>query len=149
MKAIQPPITSSNLWVSERCISKSPDFERACLGSSGFHESTTQGHPSIDGGLPPRGRLRYYIVESGQESMAEFNQCFHLVYLAWKLLLAANNMSKKSTLVQSWDDARSYNYNINTSRSIKYAKRSKETDTEILLKVHYSLYELGRNTQGR
>ncbi|KAF3579570.1 hypothetical protein DY000_02031646 [Brassica cretica] len=82
---------------TERCISKPPDFGRACLRSSGFHESMTQGHPSIDGGLPPRGRLRYYIVESGQESMAEFNQCFHLLYLAWKLLLAANNMSKKST----------------------------------------------------
>ncbi|KAF3518079.1 hypothetical protein DY000_02060881 [Brassica cretica] len=54
-------------------------------------------NPSIDSGLPPRGRLQYYIVESGQESMAEFNQCFHLLYLAWKLLLAANNMSKKST----------------------------------------------------
>ncbi|WZZ27119.1 hypothetical protein YC2023_010520 [Brassica napus] len=62
--------------LEERCISKPPDFGRACLGSSGFHESTTQGHPSTDGGLPPRGRLRYYIVESGQESMAEFNQMF-------------------------------------------------------------------------
>ncbi|KAF3579573.1 hypothetical protein DY000_02031645 [Brassica cretica] len=50
--------------------------------------------------------------------------------------------------VQSWDDARSYSYNINTSRSIKYAKRSKETGPETLLKVQYILYELERNTQG-
>ncbi|KAH0867134.1 LOW QUALITY PROTEIN: hypothetical protein HID58_074156, partial [Brassica napus] len=85
----------------ERCISKPPDVGRACLGYSGFHESTKQGHPNIDSGLPPRGRLRYYIVESGQESMAEFHQCFHLLYLAWKLLLAANNMSRKSTPVIS------------------------------------------------
>lgn len=59
------------------------------------------------------------------------------------------NVPSAKVKVQSWDDARSYSYNINTSRSIKYAKRSKETCTEIPLKVHYSLYELEKNTQGR
>ncbi|KAF3602261.1 hypothetical protein F2Q69_00035657 [Brassica cretica] len=106
--------------------------------------------------------------------MAEFNQCFHLLYLAWKLLLAANNMSKKSTPVprinyvisRHQDEhaerplCQKSRYNPGTTQeatattstpqgAFKYAKRSKETGTETLLKVHYSLYELERNTQGR
>ncbi|KAH0914471.1 hypothetical protein HID58_028919 [Brassica napus] len=32
-------------------------------------------------------------------------------------------------------------------RSIEYAKHSKETGTETLLKVHYSLYKLERHKQ--
>ncbi|KAH0874813.1 hypothetical protein HID58_072175 [Brassica napus] len=69
---------------------------------SEFHESTTQGHPSIDGVLPLKGRLQYYIVESGQGSMAEFNQCFHLLYLAWKLLLAqTTSREAQARLVES------------------------------------------------
>ncbi|KAF3585416.1 hypothetical protein F2Q69_00030210 [Brassica cretica] len=40
-------------WVSEGCISKPSDPGKTCLGSSGFQECTTQGHPSIDCSLPP------------------------------------------------------------------------------------------------
>ncbi|KAF3563043.1 hypothetical protein DY000_02017321 [Brassica cretica] len=94
-----PTWQSTRVYPTKTTSSQKDIREGPLEGSSGFHESTTQRHPNIDGGLPPRGRLRYYIVESGQESMAEFNQWFHFLYLTWKLLLAANNMSKKSTLV--------------------------------------------------
>ena len=157
--------TTSDLILEpiERCISKPPDFGRACLGSSGFHESTTQGHPSIDGGLPPRGRWQYYVVESGQESMAKFNQCFHLLYLASKLLLAQttcpgdllwyqestrlspstkkNMLNVPSAKSQSTIQRRGKKLQLQHQhqRSIKYAKRRKETGTKTVLKVHYSL----------
>ncbi|KAF3582312.1 hypothetical protein DY000_02030678 [Brassica cretica] len=108
--------------------------------SSGFHESMTHGHPSIDGGLPPRGRLQYYIVESGQESMQSSTNVF--TFFIWH----GNYCSPQTTCPRN---LLRYINNINTSRSIKYAKRSKETGTETLLKVHYSLHELERNTQGR
>ena len=133
-----------------------------------FHESTTQGHPSIDGGLPPRGRWQYYIVESGQESMAEFNQ-----YLAWKLLLAqttcpgdllryqestrlspgtkTNMLNVPSAKSQGTIQRRGNKLQLQHQhqRSIKYAKHSKETGTETLLKVHYSIYKLERHKQGK
>ncbi|KAF3596458.1 hypothetical protein DY000_02021816 [Brassica cretica] len=38
------------------------------------------------------------------------------------------NVPPPKAKVQSRDEARSYIYNIKTSRSIKYAKRNKETD---------------------
>ncbi|KAF2608469.1 hypothetical protein F2Q68_00044314 [Brassica cretica] len=40
-------------WVSEGCISKPLDSGKTYPGSSGFQESTTQGHPNIDCSLPP------------------------------------------------------------------------------------------------
>ncbi|KAL0804458.1 hypothetical protein Bca101_096948 [Brassica carinata] len=44
---------------------------------------------------------------------------------------------------------RKLDYNINTSKSIKYARRNKETGMETLPKVHYSLYKLERQKQGQ
>ncbi|KAF3536806.1 hypothetical protein F2Q69_00022809 [Brassica cretica] len=53
-KSIQPPIyeESHPRAMSFRRMSKSSDSRKTCPGFSGFQESTTQGHPSIDCSLP-------------------------------------------------------------------------------------------------
>ncbi|WZZ77667.1 hypothetical protein YC2023_098239 [Brassica napus] len=66
-------ITSSNLWVSTWCISKPSDFGRACPRSSRFHESKTQGHPSIDSGLPPGADCN--VISRHQDEPAERPPC--------------------------------------------------------------------------
>ncbi|KAG2246374.1 hypothetical protein Bca52824_086002 [Brassica carinata] len=113
----------------------------------------TQGHPSIDDGLPPRGRLQYYIVESGQGSMAEFNQ-----YLLWyqeSTRLSpgtkTNMLNVPSAKSQGTIQRRGKKLQLQHQhqRSIRYAKRSKETGKDTLLKVHYSLYKLERHKQGQ
>ncbi|KAF2532518.1 hypothetical protein F2Q70_00029952 [Brassica cretica] len=105
--------------------------------------------------------------------MAEFNQCFHLLYLTWKLLLAQTTYPedllryKESTRLSPGTKTNMLNVPSAKSqgtiqrrgkklqlqhqhqRRIKYAKRSKETGTETLLKVHYSFYKLARHKQGQ
>ncbi|KAF3563310.1 hypothetical protein DY000_02014384 [Brassica cretica] len=63
----------SSLWVPGQKSIQSLDPGKTCPGSWILQESKTQGYPSIACSLTLGGRLQYYIVESSQESMAEFN----------------------------------------------------------------------------
>ncbi|KAH0898386.1 LOW QUALITY PROTEIN: hypothetical protein HID58_047954 [Brassica napus] len=134
----------------EGCIPKPSDFGRACLGSSGFHESTRQGHPSIDCGLPSRadcnwqrinGRVQLMFTPSlfGMETTARRQQHVQEIYSGTKNQLGTKmnmlNVPSAKSKVQSRDEARSYNYNIKTSRIIKYANYRHEDLNESPLQL--------------
>ncbi|KAH0855478.1 hypothetical protein HID58_007973, partial [Brassica napus] len=134
---------SSNLCVSEECTSQPSDFGRACPGSPGFHESTTQvakNQWQSSTSNPPS------LV--GVEITARLKQKLQEIYSGTKNQLGIKTNMLNVPPTKSQDEARSYNYNINTSKSIKYAKRNKETGMETLPKVHYNLYKLERHKQG-